>query len=336
MTRTASAALLFSVSLLPAAAALEQDPRQGEGPYSQETVGALDNAILRSAEVLLRLQAKDGSWEGDVAVTALAVQALAAVEPPTEADAAAVETGLQFIFGSKALKAAPASLDGAGAYALAYALAAAHVRPKIDDQSGLLGYGPRLRELLEGARQRGCTGFQKTIFLKSLTKLGASKDQLRVFAEALEKNRRGSAALACAALVPDPKETIARTLLRDIALYRYGHSSPRRVKRDFDDIIDQEERGKAGTPRSRKPGPLALSGLLWASVALTEMRQDLVEPKRGCLFSADLLASRLLEIRAPNGGWGEGGYRGASFGTASALALVHLRGVFADEISLRH
>ncbi len=64
------------------------------------------------------------------------------------------------------------------------------------------------------------------------------------------------------------------------------------------------------------------------------MRLDIVEPKRGCLFTADLLSLRILEIRGPSGGWDEKG--GAStFTTASALlALVHLRYVFVEAVPL--
>ncbi len=195
---------LCAFFLFAACAGPEKNSSGGEGNFSLTTIRAVDSAILQSSEFLLQRQRKDGSWDGKVAATALAVQALAAVEPPTAADAAAIKNGIHFILSAASLNAARVPQDDGDVYALAYALAAAHRRPMMEDESGLMGQGQRVRGLLLDAQRRSCSDFQKAIFLTALRNAGEPKDQLKISVEALGMHVP-SGAPACEAFISDPE-----------------------------------------------------------------------------------------------------------------------------------
>jgi hypothetical protein len=293
----------------------------GDGIYSIRTVRDIERAIQEDSLLLIRAQSKGGSWDGKVAATALAAQALAAVEPPVAADADAAEKGVRYIlesdsFKSESLKEGEPDPD---AYAVAYVLAAITPRARIDDRSGMLSQGPRLRGRFLKALRTSCTAFQRTILLSALSRIGQPKDELRAIAESLEKDRPIRDGAACPALLADPANDAVRELVRDIWAYNLGGPGPGRSKPSFDYLIDQEEHSKP-----YPAGPLGLSDLLWTSAGFTVMRSVIVEPERGCLFSAERLAVRVLSLR---------GHGGDTFANASALmALVNLRHVFEDDV----
>jgi hypothetical protein len=312
MKRHRLACFALSALLIPhAAAALEDwqiENRLDYRSYSQETISAVDAAVDQTSALLISRQRKDGSWDGTVAVTALAVQALASVESSTAAITASVDNGIRFI-----LDAAPT--DG---YALAYALASTKARPYIYDRSGLVAHDARMRELLRDATGWNCTEFKRAVLLIALRNTGTPQDQLVALTKELEQRPFVPASPACKALIPDPANVNARALLPAIVRHKFAGGHPLKMKQAFDTAIEQEE-----GPKKYPAGPLGVSGLLWTVTGLTEIRMGIVEPKRGCLGTSDLLASRMLALRAKDGSWGD------TFATASALsALVHNQSVF--------
>jgi hypothetical protein len=308
-----SSALTLPAVLLAAACAGPRQGGEGDGAYSIRTVRRIDRAIRDESLLLIRAQAKDGSWDGKVSSTALALQALAAVEPPVAANAAAVDRGIRYV-----LESEPSETDP-DAYALAYALAAVTLRPRISDRSGLLSLGPRLRGRFHEALRASCTAFQRTILLKALSRIGEPKPELRALAEALEKERPIRDGDACPGLIPDPANDAVQELVRDGWAHALGGPGPGRSKRSFDYLIAQDE-----LSREYPSGPLGLSDLLWASAGFVAMRHNMVEPERGCLFAAERLSLRVLSLR---------GHEGGAFANALALmALVNLRRVFEEAV----
>ncbi len=306
--------LAIAAILLPLAAAAEDDWR-AEDPkdfraYSTVTIGAVDAAVRQTAEYLLARQRKDGSWEGAIPVTALAVEALASVEPPSAAVAAAAGKGARFVFEA-------AAKNDADLYAVAYAAAAVHRRPGRIEHAGLFAQDERLREMLRSAPGWGCSDFKRAVLLLSLRNSGEPDDALVALVKARGRERPAPSAPACAALLPDPENPEIRAFLRARVRSAIHGASPGEMKRAFDGAVAREEEAEKNHAAS-----LGLSGLPWAAVGLTELRLAMVEPKRGCLGTADLLASRLLAMRAGRGDWED----------ASALAaLVHLQYVFDDD-----
>jgi hypothetical protein len=313
-----SRVLCFALSalLLPhAASALEDwqiEDKRDFRSYSQETIDAVDAAVEQTSALLIARQRKDGSWDGEAAATALAVQALASVEPSTSAIAASVDNGIRFVLES-------ASKNG---YAIAYALASTKSRPRMYDQSGLVAQDALMRDLLRDATGWNCTEFKRAVLLLALRNTGTPQGELVALAKELEARPLAPDSPACRALLPDPANVNARALLPAIIRHKFAGGHPLKMKQAFDLAIQQEE-----GPEKYPAGPLGVSGLLWTDAGLTEIRMGTVEPKRGCLGTTDLLASRLLSLRAKDGSWGE------TFATASALsALVHNRAVFETDL----
>ncbi|MBI2788857.1 MAG: hypothetical protein HYX59_09265 [Elusimicrobia bacterium] len=308
--RRAGATTVLLLAALLHAGCGPADDSSGEGPYSVATVRAMDAAVRDGAGLLLVRQRANGSWEDDAAATALALQALSSVEPPVPSHAAAAERGLAYLFRRE-------GRGDAETYALAYALAAVTVRPSMDDRSGLLGRGPSLRDGFQRALAKDCGGFQAAVLLNALGKAGLPKERLRELARRPAK-RRAARDPACAGRLPDPGNEAVRGYVAAILAQDAGLAEPGAAKAAFDDIVGHEE--------YRKPYPsvpLGLTGLMWTSAGFREMRFMIVEPARGCYFSGDLLARRILDLRRRDGSWG------SDLAAATALmGLVNLRRTF--------
>ena len=261
----------------------------------------MDAATRETSRALLSRQLPNGSWNNDLAATALALQALSSVEPPVAAYDAAAQAARSWLMSRPS--------GDARDYAIAYALAAVTPRPGQDDRSGLLCRS-ELRPGLKSTLHKSCGAFEIAVVLNALGKTGLTKAELTA-------PKRSGRPSACPDRAPDPKDAAIRDYATAIMEFNAGLPGPGDAKKLFDELIERAQSGASPD----------LGSLLWATAGFREMRYRMVEPARGCYFSGDLLGRKILALRRADGSWG------GDLQDASALtALVNLRRTFVPEV----
>ena len=284
---------------------------------SPEDVAQARELVRKCGESLVARQSPDGSWpaggKGSVAATALAVQALASLDPQPPAAEKAAEKGLRW------LENEPAAATPEGRSAIALAAAASRRSTNYDDAPNVLR-----ERLFRGAPAD--TRARAAILLFALWRSGGDQEARASLAAALEKGRpaREKDAGPWSADRPSPlgAEALARAVL--LAEKREGGAA---AKKAFDALVEEladiepAPPPRITPPERRKRDP---ARLLWAAASLTLLRANVVEPARDCWPVSRMIIARVRSFGEP-GAEDESRFGGAAWQTAARLlTAVHV------------